>query len=85
MSDCQMDDSNLLFVLLQSQNGTLSTLSSSQTVVNNLASTITISSLNINSVYNLTILSNNSLGIAFSESQQFCKLIKICITLSLSH
>ncbi len=73
-----MDDSNLLFALLQSQNTTLFTLSS-QAVVNNLVSTITISSLNVNSVYNLTILSNNSLGIAFSESQQVCKLINLCI------
>ncbi len=78
MSNCQVEDSNLMFVLLQSQNATLPTLSSEFAVINSVP-TVTISGLNITSVYNLTIVSNNSLGIAFSvSSQQFCELIKNC-------
>ena len=77
MSNCQVEDSNLMFVLLQSQNATLPTLSSEFAVINSVP-TVTISGLNIKSVYNLTIVSNNSLGIAFSESQQFCKFMKNC-------
>ncbi len=78
MSNCQVEDSNLMFVLLQSQNAILPTLSSEFAVINSVP-TVTISGLNIKSVYNLTIVSNNSLGIAFTESQQFCELIKNCL------
>ncbi len=80
MSDCPLDGSNLLFALLQSQNATLPTLSS-QFILFNSVSMVIISGLSIMSVYNLTIISNNTLGIAFSESQQFCELIKSCLTL----
>ncbi len=74
MSDCQLDVNNLLLVLLQSQHTTLPTLPS-QFILSNSVSTVIISGLSIKSVYNLTIVSNNSLGVAFSESQQFCELI----------
>ncbi len=77
MSNCQVEDSNLMFALIQTQNATLPTLSSEFAVINSVP-TVTISGLNIKSVYNLTIISNNSLGVAFSESQQFCELIKNC-------
>ncbi len=77
MSNCQVEDRNLMFVLLQSQNVTLPTMSYEFAVINSVPM-VTISGLNIKSVYNLTIVSNNSLGIAFSESQQFCELIKNC-------
>ncbi len=77
MSNCQVEDSNLMFVLLQSQNATLPTMSYEFAIINSVP-TVTISGLNIKSVYKLTIVSNNSLGIAFSESQQFCELIKNC-------
>ncbi len=77
MSDCPLHGNNLLFALLQSQNATLPTFTS-QFMVSKLVSTVIISGLSIKSVYNLTIISNNSLGKAFSESQQFCELIKIC-------
>ncbi len=80
MSDCPLDGNNPLFALLQSQNTTLPTLQS-QFILSNLVSTVIIPGLSIKSVYNLTITSNNSLGIAFSESQQFCELIKNCSTL----
>ena len=52
---------------------------SSEFAVVNSVSTVTISGLNIKYVYNLTIVSNNSLGIVFSVSQQFCELIKNCL------
>ncbi len=71
MSDCPLDGNNPLFALLQSQNTTLPTLQS-QFILSNLVSTVIIPGLSIKSVYDLTIISNNSLGIAFSESQQFC-------------
>ncbi len=74
MLDCPQDDNNLLFALLQSQNATLPTLLSELVGINS-ESTVIISGLNIKSVYNLTIISNNSLGISFSESQQFCMCI----------
>ncbi len=74
MSDCQLDVNNLLLVLLQSQNTTLPTLPS-QFILSNSVSTVIISGLSIKSVYNLTIIYNNSLGVASSESQQFCELI----------
>ncbi len=77
MPDCLLDGNNLLFALLQSQNATLPTLQS-QFIVSNSVLTVTIPELSIKSVYNLTIISNNSLGIAFSESQQFCEFIKNC-------
>ncbi len=80
MSYCPVDGNNLLFALLQSQDATLPTFTS-QFIVFNSVSMVIISGLSIKSVYNLTIISNNSLGIAFSESQQFCELI-IC---SISH
>ncbi len=74
MSDCQLDGNNLLLVLHQSQNTTLPTLPS-QFIVSNSLLTVIISGLSTKSVYNLIIVSNNSLGVAFSESQQFCELI----------
>ncbi len=75
MSDCSLDSNNLLFALLQSQNTTLPALQS-QFIVYNMVSTVIILGLSIKSVYNLTIISNNTLGVTFSESQQFCELIK---------
>ncbi len=74
MSDCPPDGNIWLFALLQSQNSSLPTLSS-QFILSNSVSTVIISGLSIKSVYNLTIISNSSLGIAFSEPQQFCELI----------
>ncbi len=81
MSDCPPDGNYLLFALLQSQNATLPTLSS-EFILSNLVSTVVITGLSIKSVYNLTIISNNTLGIAFSESQQFCELIKSFLDLT---
>ncbi len=72
MSDCPLYGNNLLFALLQSQNATLPKLSS-QFILFNSLSMVIISGLSIKSVYNLTMISNNTLGIAFSESQQFCE------------
>ncbi len=75
MSDCALNG-NKLFALLQTQNATLPTLSS-QLVAMKSVSTAIISGLSIRLIYNLTIVSNNSLGVAFSESQQFCKCMQI--------
>ncbi len=74
MSHCPVDKDNLLFASLQNQNTTLSTFAS-QYILSNSVSTVIILGLSLKSVYHLTIISNNSLGIAFSESQQFCELI----------
>ena len=81
MSHCPVDKDNLLFASLQNQNTTLSTFAS-QYILSNSVSTVIILGLSLKSVYHLTIISNNSLGIAFSESQQFCELIKICSILN---
>ncbi len=75
MSDCALNGNNL-FALLGSQNATLPTLSS-ELVAMNSVSTVIISGLSIRLIYNLTIVSNNSLGVSFSESQQFCKCMQI--------
>ncbi len=72
MSDCQIEEGSLWYALLQSRNATLPTLSSELAVTNSM-STVIISGLNKKSVYNLTIIFNSSVVIAFSESQQFCK------------
>ncbi len=77
MLDCLIEKSNFLFALVQSQNATLPTISSELAVINSVM-TVIISGLNIKSIYNITIISNNSLGIAFSEFQQFCKFMKNC-------
>ncbi len=66
----------MLYALLQAQNTAQPTLSSE--VVSNSVVTAFFSGLNVSLIYNLTIISNNSLGIAFSESQQFCKFMNIC-------
>ncbi len=67
----------MLYALLQAQNATQSTLSS-EIVLSNSVMTAFFSGLSASLIYNLTIISNNSLGIAFSESQQFCKFMNIC-------
>ncbi len=67
----------MLYALLQAQNTAQPTLSSDVVLSNSVVTTF-FSGLNLNIIYNLTIISNNSLGIAFSESQQFCNFMNIC-------
>ncbi len=67
----------MLYALIQAQNKAQPTLSS-QVVLPNSVMTALFSGLNVSLIYNLTIISNNSLGIAFSKSQQFCKFMNIC-------
>ncbi len=67
----------MLYALLQAQNTAQPTLSS-EVVLSNSVVTALFSGLNVSLIYNLTIISNNSLGIAFSESQQFCKFMNNC-------
>ncbi len=77
MANCSLVGNNTLYALLQAQYATQSTLSS-EVVLSNSVMTAFFSGLNVSLIYNLTIISNNSLGIAFSESQQFCKCMNIC-------
>ncbi len=67
----------MLYALLQAQTTAQPTLSS-EVILSNSVMTAFFSGLNVSLIYNLTIISNNSLGIAFSESQQFCKFMKNC-------
>ncbi len=77
MANCSLDGNNMLYALLQAQNTAQPTLSS-EVVLSNSVVTAFFPGINVSLIYNLTIISNNSLGIAFSESQQFCKFMSIC-------
>ncbi len=76
MANCSLDGNNMLYALLQAQNTAQPTLSS--VVLSHSVVTAFFSGLKVSLIYNLTITSNNSLGIAFSESQRFCKFMNIC-------
>ncbi len=74
MSHCAKENGSAWYVaLLQSQNTSLPTLTSSVKV--DSVSTIIITGLKMKLLYSLTIISNNSLGTSSSESRNFCKLI----------
>ena len=75
MSHCPIENGNVWYIaLLQGQNASLPALTS-QSVKADSVSTILITGLKMKSLYNLTIISNNSLGTSSSESLNFCKLI----------